>query len=105
MYGTKKAPRCWNKKIHLVFSGELGFSRSDGDPCLYIKRSSDDVMMITLYVDDLHLAAKTKPQTSWTKKMLRDRLDVKDFSKIKVCLGLEVIRDRTQKKLWLTQQA
>ena len=104
MYGTKQAPRCWNKKIHSILSGELGFTRSDGDPCLYVKRASEGVMMIALYVDDLLLAAKTKSQTSWIKKMLSDRFDMKDLGEAKVCLGLEITRDRQQKKLWLTQQ-
>ena len=50
MYGTKQAPRFWNKKIHSVLSDELEFIRSDGDPCLYVKRTEEGVMMIALYV-------------------------------------------------------
>ena len=49
MYGTKQAPRCWNKKIHSVPSGEPEFIRSDGDPCLYVKRTDEGVMMIALF--------------------------------------------------------
>ena len=72
MYGTKQAPRCWNKKIHSVLSVELGFETSDGDPCLYDKHSDNGVMMIALYVDDLLMAAKTISQICWMKKMLSD---------------------------------
>ncbi len=105
MYGTKQAPRCWNKKINSVLAGDLGFTRSDGDPCLYVKQTDDGVVMIALYVDDLLIAAKSKSQTSWVKKMLNDRFDMKDLGEAKVCLGLEITRDRQQKKLWLTQQS
>ena len=62
MYGTKQAPICWNKKIHSVLADELGFERSSGDPCLYVKKSKEGVMIIALYVDDLLLAAKTTSQ-------------------------------------------
>ncbi len=105
MYGTKQAPRCWNKKINSVLAGELGFTRSDGDPCLYVKQTDEGVMMIALYVDDLLIAARTKSQTSWIKKMLSDRFDMKDLGEAKVCLGLEITRNRQQRKLWLTQQS
>ena len=105
MYGTKQAPRCWNKKINSVLGGELGFTRSDGDPCLYVKHTDEGVIMIALYVDDLLIAAKTKSQTSWVKKMLNDRFDMKDLGAAKVCLGLEITRDRQNKKLWLTQES
>lgn len=64
MYGRKQAPRCWNRKINHVLADELGFVRSDGDPCLYVKWTEEGVMMIALYVDDLLLASKTKSQTS-----------------------------------------
>ena len=105
MYGTKQAPRCWNKKINSVLAGELGFTRSEGDPCLYVRNTDEGVIMIALYVDDLLIAAKSKSQTSWVKKMLNDRFDMKDLGEAKVCLGLEITRDRENRKLWLTQES
>lgn len=60
MYGTKKAPRYWNKKIDSVLSEKLKFKRSDGDPCLYVKHNVDGIIIIALYVDDILLAAKTR---------------------------------------------
>ena len=64
-------------------------------------------MTIALYVDvdDLLLAAKTRSQTSWMKKMLSERFGMKDLGEAKECLGLEITRDRKQKGLWLAQQA
>ena len=105
MYGTKQAPRCWNKKIHSVLANELGFQRSDGDPYLYVRHNDEGVMMIALYVDDLLLAAKTMRQVSRLKKMLSDRFEMKDLGEAKVCLGLEITRDRKAKKLFLTQES
>jgi len=39
------------------------------------------------------------------KNMLSDRFEMKDLVQANVCLGLEITRDRKQRKLWLTQQA
>lgn len=102
MYCTKQALHCWNKKINSVLADELGFTRSDGDPCLYVKQAHEGVMMIALYVADLLLAAETNAKTSWMKKMLSDRFHMKDLGEAKVFLGLEITRDREHKKLWLT---
>ena len=105
MYGTKQAPRCWNKKINSVLCGELKFKRSDGDPCLYVRHDGNGLMLIALYVDDLLLAAKTRTQISWMKNMLRERFDMKDLGEARVCLGLEITRNRDERKLWLSQQS
>lgn len=105
MYGTKQAPRCWNKKIHSVLSGELGFVRSDGDPCLYVHRTEEGWMMIALYVDELLLVAKTREQIDWMKRLLSAKFDMKDLGNAKVILGLEITRDRKTRKLWVTQQS
>ena len=51
------------------------------------------------------LAAKTASQIDWIKPKLCDRFDMKDLGEAKVCLGLEMSRDRNQKRLWLTQQS
>ena len=88
MYGTKQAPRCWNKKINSALSVELGFKRSDGDPCLYVKHEKEGIMNIALYADDLLLAAKTRTQILWMKMMLSERFDIKDLGGSKLCLGL-----------------
>ena len=105
MYGTKQAPRCWNKKINSVLSDELGFTRSTTDPCIYRKNDVNGVMIIALYVDDLLLAAKGMNQISWIKKMFSERFEMKDLGEAKVCLGLEITRNRAQKKLYLSQQS
>lgn len=92
MYGTKQAPRSWNKKIDSVLSGELGFVRSEGDPCLYVCTSKTDTIMIGLYVDDMLLASKNRQQIEWLKKQLGERFEMKDLDAAKVCLGLEITR-------------
>ena len=105
MYGTKQAPRCWNKKIDSVLCTELGFQTSHADPCIYVKHDKEGVMIIALYVDDLLLVAKTTSQISWMKKMFSERFEMKDLGEAKVCLGLEISRDRKKKRLLLTQKS
>lgn len=103
-YGTKQAPRCWNITIDGFLVSELQFDNSNSDPCLYVRVSEDGSMMIiALYVDDLLLAASKLKKIIWMKKMLSSRFSMEDLGEAKMCLGLEVSRNRNQRTVFLSQ--
>ena len=102
LYGTKQAPRCWNDTINSFFI-DLGFTRNDADPCLYVKWDRGSLMMVGLYVDDMLLAAKTRDRVDWMKHKLKERFDMKDLGPARLCLGLEISRDRPKRQLFLSQ--
>ena len=52
LYGLKQAPRAWYSRIYEYLS-KLGFNRSISEPTLYVKQSNGDLMISSLYVDDL----------------------------------------------------
>ncbi|GBO21790.1 hypothetical protein AVEN_191901-1, partial [Araneus ventricosus] len=54
--GLKEASRCWNKHFE-EFLPELGFKRSEADPCLYIRDKDEKKLIVCLYVDDGLVAA------------------------------------------------
>ncbi|CDF39897.1 unnamed protein product [Chondrus crispus] len=103
LYGLKQAHRQWHTKVDDFLLGELGFETSRSDLCLYIKRIGNTIMLIALYVDDLLLAGSDIHAMKWMKGELNKRFEMKDLSEAKVCIGLEIQRDRTIKTLSLTQ--
>ena len=46
LYGLKQAHRQWHAKVDDFLIGELGFNTSRSDPCLYIKRIDNTIMLI-----------------------------------------------------------
>jgi hypothetical protein len=52
LYGLKKAPRCWNKRLG-VFLQRHGFKASDADPCLYIREKGGQKLILVIYADGL----------------------------------------------------
>lgn len=53
LYGLKQAPRVWYERIdnHLT---EMGFERSINEPTVYVKKTSNEILLIiSLYVNDL----------------------------------------------------
>ena len=54
LYGLKQAPRAWYEKIHAYLIAH-GFCNSPTESTLYVKRASDVLLIIVLYVDDMLL--------------------------------------------------
>jgi len=55
LYGLKQAPRAWYEKIHAYLIAH-GFCNSPTESTLYVKRASDVLLIIVLYVDDMLLS-------------------------------------------------
>ncbi|CDF39894.1 unnamed protein product [Chondrus crispus] len=87
LYDLKQAHRQWHAKVNDFLIGELGFETSRSDPCLFIKRIGNTIMLIALYVDDLLLAGSDIDAIKWMKGELNKRFEMKDLGKAKVCIG------------------
>src|SRR5882672_3918906 len=78
IYGLKQAGRVWHQKLCHVLAN-LGFSRSAADECVYIKKSCDSILIITIYVDDLGLFATLKEEMAQLKGELNSHFTMTDL--------------------------
>ena len=67
IYGLKQASRQWNIKFHQAILKD-GFTMMEEDHCVYLKRSNNSFIIISLYVDDILIAGNTKEMIDNTKK-------------------------------------
>ena len=88
LYGLKQAPRVWYDTMD-NFLKDLGFTKSDADPNLYLRVIRNQPIILVLYVDDLFLT-RDDSLIRWCKKELTERFEMKDLVKINYFLGLEV---------------
>ena len=61
------------------------------------------LFFILLYVDDMLIAAKSMIEVNKLKSLLSKEFDMKDLGAAKKILGMEIHRDRTSGRLWLSQ--
>ena len=54
LYGLKQAGREWNNEFDSKMK-KFGYNRTRSDPCAYIKRDGNDVVILTVWVDDILL--------------------------------------------------
>jgi len=104
LYGLKQAPRQWHAKIDAFLIDELHFQSSPYDPCLYVQYQKGSMVIIALYVDDLVLACSDRQLLDWLKEEFCKRFEMKDCGEVRVCLGLEIVRDTSKVTLHLSQQ-
>ena len=105
LYGLKQSPRQWNKRFNL-FAQEIGFVRSKFDSCLYYKDlETAGTVFLLLYVDDMMIIGRDKTKIKFIKDKLKSEFEMKDLGPVKKILGIEVLRNRNEGKLVLTQRS
>ena len=104
LYGLKQAPRQWYKKFD-SFMLEHGFQRLEADHCVYIKRyDQGKYIILLLYVDDMLIVGHDKNKINRLKKDLGSKFAMKDLGLGQQMLGMQIMRDRKNKRLWLSQE-
>ena len=87
---------------------KLGFRKAGSDVCLYILRDSktgEITMLIIVYVDDMGIAAKRLVYIKRFKDDLRKHFDITDLGELSFILGIQVIRDRKARIVYINQTA
>ena len=77
------------------------YNRCEYDSCVYFKQS-DDPIYLMLYVDDMLIVARNKTYVQKLKAWLKKEFDMKDLREAKKILGMEITRDRSTCRLWLS---
>lgn len=102
LYGLKQSGRQWNKKC----SGKLknlGFEAMPQDPCLFMSRRKNKIMLIAVYVDDMLIATDDSEWLCEVKHELSNEFEMKDLGLASQCLGIEFTRDN-EHRVYLTQE-
>ncbi|CAM8907396.1 unnamed protein product [Rhodiola kirilowii] len=103
IYGLKQSPRQWNIKFNECMMS-LGFIRSKFDTCIYLKRPKSGLCLyLLLYVDDILIMSNAESEIEKIKKELSRNFDMKDLGNAKKILGINIIRDRPNKRMILSQ--
>ena len=104
LYGLKQAPRQWYKKFD-SFMIEQGYRRMTSDYCVFLKNfSGGDIIILLLYVDDMLIVGQDGDKISKLKQELSKSFSMKDLGPAKQIFGMNIIRDRENRKLWLSQE-
>jgi hypothetical protein len=102
LYGLKQAGRVWNKTLHSALSS-MGFNRVQSDHGLYIYLRDDVRLLMPVFVDDIMLACKDGAKIDSVVQELSQHFKLRDLGPTTQLLGIEIHRDRPNRRLSISQ--
>lgn len=97
LYGLCQAARVWYRVLSKTLE-ENGYKRLSADIACWVKGGST----ILAHVDDM-LVTGTPEDVEMIKEHLRGRFAIKELGAARMFVGLNIVRDRKEKVLWIDQ--
>jgi hypothetical protein len=101
--GLKQSLHLFDKKVD-QFLKSLDFVPCQADPCIYSYNRDGVRLMISIHVDDLLVAGNSRKELDILKAKLHAELECKDQGPVDYFLGVNITRDRANRKLYLSQE-
>jgi len=95
LYGLKQAPRAWYGRIDDYLTG-VGFQKSLSEATLYVKSINNDVIIISLYVDDLLVTGSNTEQVEHFKLNMMEVFEMTDLGLMSFFLGMEILQGKDE---------
>lgn len=102
LYGLRQSPRCWNKKF-TKFLTEFNFVQLNAEKCVFRAEYEGEEVFLELYVDDGLVMCKKREIIDKILTELGSQFEIK-VSDPECFVGLEIKRDRTAKKTFISQE-
>ena len=102
IYGLKQASRSWNLRFDETIK-TYGFEQNIDEHCVYKLINEQTVVFLVLYVDDILLIGNNVVKLSEIKNWLAEQFQMKDLGNASYVLGIQILRDRKNKLLALSQ--
>ena len=103
IYRIKQALRSWNIKFYETIRS-YGFHQSLDEVCVYKFNKDKSVIFLVLYVDDISLIGSNVKLLTEIKDYLAMQFKMKDLGNKNYILGIQILRDRKNKMITLSQQ-
>ena len=103
IYGLKQSSRQWYLRFHQSIIS-CDFQMIDEEHCVYVKRSNNKFVILSLYVDDILFAGNDKEYLLNITGWLSSNFEMKDLGKAAYILSVKIKRDHSKKLLVLSQE-
>ncbi|KAK2074036.1 hypothetical protein P8C59_008273 [Phyllachora maydis] len=100
LYGLKQSPREWQDKLKILLKS-LGYLPLISDPGVFYNAKT--CHFIVTYVDNCLFIGPDTGYITDLKKRLNKVYAIEDLGPVAYFLGVQIIRDRPNRRLWLNQ--
>ena len=88
LYGLKQSGHMWYNRLS-EYLLKHGYKNDTICPCIFMKRSGNEFVIIAVYVDDLNIIG-TPEELPKAVNCLKEEFKMKDLGRTKFCLGLQI---------------
>nr|GFB36664.1 putative ribonuclease H-like domain-containing protein [Tanacetum cinerariifolium] len=89
LYGLHQAPRAWYERL-FIFLLKHRYKRGSIDQTLFIKKDSNDIMLVQVYVDDIIFGSTRKDWCEDFKTLMQSEFKMSSMGPFTFFLGLQV---------------
>lgn len=82
---------------------QLGLKPLNSNPCIYVYKEGEDIVLVAIYVDDLMVASNNPRKLRQLKTELSKSFEMKDLGLLNFCLGIEFKQDTESGEISMTQ--
>jgi hypothetical protein len=103
LYGLPRSPLLWHKELSRTLVLKLGLRPTAESPCLF----TNSKLIVFFYVDDIVVLSHPDNQSAYDdfRSGLLDAYQMREMGELKWFLGIRVLRDRGERKIWLCQDS
>ncbi|KAF7779102.1 hypothetical protein Agabi119p4_3447 [Agaricus bisporus var. burnettii] len=105
LYGLKQSGRRWYQRLCKIVIDNLGYSRCDVDHGVFFRTTQDDFVIMLVHVDDCTLVSTKYELIKELKERMNEFVEVTDLGEIHWLLGIEIMRNREEGKLHMSQRS
>ncbi|MCO5596800.1 hypothetical protein L7F22_050870 [Adiantum nelumboides] len=103
LYGLKQSPRQWYLCFHRCIIS-LGYTRFQSDANVYSRHSTDVLLFLAIYVDDILILSNSQYAIDKAKGELQASFSMIDMGTLHYCLGIQVLQDPSKGLIRISQQ-
>ena len=102
LYGLRQSPQYWYNTVKPLLEAG-GFESLDSNTYLFRHRRYD--ILLLLYVDNLLIAVPSILVINNVRDQIAKQFELKELGPVKRFLGFDVICDRAQRKIFVSQES
>ncbi|TFY78105.1 hypothetical protein EWM64_g5909 [Hericium alpestre] len=104
IYGLKQAALLWKKKLTKILVHKMGFTCIHSDNSIYVFQKGDVRVIVPVFVDDGTMASNSEKLLDELLEELASHFKLRDLGATSFLLGVAVTRDRSTRRLFLSQR-
>ena len=104
LYGLKQSGRRWYQCLVEIMNS-LGFLRCEVDQAVFYRRKGTALIIVLVHVDDCTIVGTSMVLIENFKAAIKKHVEISDLGELHWILGIEVRRERENKRILLSQRA